>query len=134
VKAGVMPSPTSEWIEEFQKQYLHIVLIDEQPGDVVSYIPEKEAWKKVSHFGFSKRALRKHCGEKGKCERTGRTKWQYDEQYILQLSQEWVNTFKVRDKMQHNSPRCRVYRDIKRKKWTTMKIGRIFLIKKTDLF
>ena len=82
----------NEWVEKFEKQYLQMVLIDDRQGDVVSYIPEEAAWGKVLHLGFSKCALRKHCVEEGKCERTGRNKWKYNEQYVLELSQEWIES------------------------------------------
>ncbi len=122
---------SSEWIEEFQKQYLHIVLIDEQPGDVVSYIPEEVAWGKVLHLGFSKPALRKHCVEEGKCERTERNKWKYNEQYVLELSQEWIKASEVRKTM-HLS-KSGFYKREKKKAWKSITIGRMMLLRKTDI-
>lgn len=41
----------NEWVEKFEKQYLQTVLIDDRQEDVVSYIPEEAAWRKVSHLG-----------------------------------------------------------------------------------
>ena len=42
----------AESIEEFERHYRQRVLVDVQEEDVVSYIPEGEAWNKLSHLGF----------------------------------------------------------------------------------
>ena len=58
-----------------------MVLVDDGETHVVSYIPEEVVWQTLSHFGFSKHALRKHCTGEGKCERTGRNNWKYEKQF-----------------------------------------------------
>ena len=117
------------WIEEFEKHYLRI-LIDGRETGVVSYIAEEVAWQKVSHLGFSRCALRNHCAEVGKCERVGRNSWRYKEQYIVELSQEWVKASNVQATM-HRS-KSRFHEDI-RKSWSKQMIGHVLLLKKADI-
>lgn len=123
---------SDEWIKEFEKHYSQRDLIDEEEKDVVSYIDEGAALEKVSCLSVSKRLFRKHCMENGKCKREGRKDWEYDNEYISELAKDWVTVSDLRGAL-HRS-KSRFYEDIRNNKWTTMKIGRIILVRKRDLF
>ncbi len=109
-----------------------MVLIDDKEKDVVPYVDEKIVLQKISHLGVSKRLFRKHCMENGKCKREGKKVWKYDKGYILELSEQWATVSALCKTLDRS--KNRLYKDIQKNKWTIMKLGRITLISKKDLF
>lgn len=127
---------SDKWIREFEKCYQRVVgkqmvLIDAQREDVVSYIDEAEAWPKVSHLGFSKRTFRNHFTQQGKCKKAGRGEWSYNKEYILQLSEEWIDASKVQAAMRRS--RTSFYEHRIKMGWESRRIGHVILLRKSDI-
>ena len=121
----------SEWVGEFERSYRQRVLVDAEEDGVVSFFTEEEACKELSHLGLSKRALRKHCLERGKCTRTGRYSWAYDSGYVSELSEVWVRASEVRGTMHRRKSSFHEMRT--RRGWTQKRIGHVLLLRKEDL-